>query len=296
MMPMLAGKAPAKVQFPVYVSPKLDGIRAICSEGKVLSRSLKPIPNRAIQAALSKAAVHGLDGELISGAPNAHNAMQASTSCVMTRDSTAYWNYHVFDLWHCPEAPFHKRWAQIKSIVPMLEDLGFPQIKLVPHHIVDSEKELLWNEAQYLEQGYEGIMIRQVNGPYKYGRSTTGEGYLLKLKRFEDHEAVIVDFDPKLHNANEQTRDERGYAKRSSHKENLVALDTLGALVVIDEKTKKKFKVGTGMDDQMRQHIWENRSKYLGATITYKSFPGGVKDLPRFPVFKAFRDRRDMSA
>jgi DNA ligase-1 len=294
MKPLLAAVAPAKLTFPLYVSPKLDGIRALCRNGSVLSRALKPIPNHHIQDTLSRKAFHGLDGELVVGPPSAPNAMQVTSSGVMSREGKPEFTYWVFDYWHDLGSTWDSRWATLRVDVPLLEEL-YPFVKLVPHRIVASEEELLAYEAVCLEQGYEGVMLRHPEGLYKYGRSTAREQYLMKLKRFVDSEAEIIDFDPKFHNANEQTRDERGYAKRSSHKENLVALDTLGALFVRDLKTNQTFRIGTGFDDELRWHIWKNRKKYLKAIVTYKSFPGGVKDAPRFPVFKAFRDRRDMS-
>lgn len=47
MKPMLAGKCEGleSLKYPVLVSVKLDGVRALVIGGKVMSRSLKPIPN-----------------------------------------------------------------------------------------------------------------------------------------------------------------------------------------------------------------------------------------------------------
>ena len=59
------------LQYPVYVTPKLDGIRCLFKGGVALSRTLKPIPNKSIQAWAKKHAkiLEGMDGELIVGSP-----------------------------------------------------------------------------------------------------------------------------------------------------------------------------------------------------------------------------------
>ena len=45
--PMLASPMELEhVRWPMYASVKLDGIRAVVRDGKLLSRSLKPIPNK----------------------------------------------------------------------------------------------------------------------------------------------------------------------------------------------------------------------------------------------------------
>ena len=58
-----------KLVYPVYASPKLDGIRCSIVDGKALSRSLKAIPNAHISRLLSCPELDGLDGELIIGEP-----------------------------------------------------------------------------------------------------------------------------------------------------------------------------------------------------------------------------------
>ena len=72
-----------------------------------------------------------------------------------------------------------------------------------------------------------------------------------------------VGFDERLHNANEATVDALGHTERSSHKENMIPMDTLGALVVESDKFGV-FQIGTGFDDSLRKWIWENRSDVWG--------------------------------
>lgn len=291
MKPMLAGKVEdvTKLRFPVVVSPKLDGVRAIVKDGVVLSRSLKPIPNKKVQSLFSR--FEYMDGELVVGDSNASDVYRKTVSGVMSEDGDPVLTFCVFDYIQCPESPFDKRYGSLRALVTVAQD---NRVQRVKQHKVTTSEQLLEIEADYTSLGYEGIMVRDPFGQYKYGRSTLKEGWLLKLKRFEDSEAEIVGFEELMHNHNEAKQNELGYTDRSSHKDNLFGGDTLGALVVVDCKTGVKFKIGTGFDAAQRLKIWEARGSLVGQLVTYKFFPVGVKEAPRHPVFKGFRDTKDM--
>jgi DNA ligase-1 len=96
--PMLAGKTDGKnLTFPVLASPKLDGVRAIIINGRVMSRSLKEIPNTHVQKLFGKKQYEGLDGELIVGAPTAPNVYRRTMSGVMSADEEPGVGFFVFD-------------------------------------------------------------------------------------------------------------------------------------------------------------------------------------------------------
>lgn len=294
MKPMLAVEAPKELKFPVYASPKLDGIRAVVKDGLLLSRSLKPIPNEFVQDALGHEALNGLDGELTVGPANAPNVMQATTSGVMSREGTPNFLFWVFDYWTHPTTPYRDRYENLRAgLKPGLLD-RFPHIRILTQTLINHSADLQEYENDIVSQGFEGVMVRSVDGPYKYGRSTAREGTLLKVKRFTDAEAVVIGLEERMHNANEATINALGRTERSSHKANLVPTGTLGALRVRDIKTGIEFNIGTGFDDPLRARLWSLGNALLGQVVTYKSFETGVKVAPRFPVFKGFRDARDL--
>lgn len=296
MKPMLAVDAPAELSYPLYASPKIDGVRAVIHNGSLLSRKLKLIPNAVVQGMLAHKEMNGLDGELTVGPANAPNVMQATMSGVMSRDGFPDFTYWVFDFWTAPKMPYSERYQIMQRADKDGVFAGQTKVVLLKQELITSKAELNAYERCMLNEGFEGVMVRKPNSPYKYGRSTAREGYLLKVKRFVDGEAVVIGFDERMHNANEATIDETGNTKRSTHAENMVPMDTLGALRVRDVVTNIEFGIGTGFDDNTRAIIWGARNHYLGKTVTYKHFAQvGVKDAPRFPVFKAFRDERDMS-
>jgi DNA ligase-1 len=282
--PMLAARPDvdmklSELKYPCLASPKLDGIRCCLIDRVAYSRRLKHIPNKYVRKKLST--VHyNLDGELMVG-----NSFQAVTSGIMSQDGEPDFTYYVFDIIGLLKT-FNTRYSLLKA-------LDLPSfVKVVPHKLIKSPEQLADYEKKQLAAGYEGVMVRDPIGPYKYGRSTMSERYLVKIKRFQDDEAKIIGFEELLSNQNEKKRNELGYAKRSNHKANMVPRDTLGALIVRNTQFGT-FNIGSGFDMEMRNLIWNNKRKFLGKLVKFKYQDYGIKDKPRGAVFLGIRDRRD---
>jgi DNA ligase-1 len=77
------------------------------------------------------------------------------------------------------------------------------------------------------------------------------------------------------------------------YEENLIPGDMLGVLQVRDVKTGVEFGLGSGFKEVDRHEIWQNKDKFMGRLVTYKYQAVGVKDKPRIPIFKGFRDHAD---
>lgn len=284
--PLLAVEADIdKLSFPRWVSPKLDGIRCIVIDGVGYSRSMKPIRNEFVQAMLGPE-YNNLDGELIVGDPAAKDCYSVTNSGVMSIKGEPDFKFHVFDTIG-DERPFGERFMSLSSRLGRLD-----RAVMVSHVHVGTAELLREIEEEFLDQGFEGLMSRCPKGRYKQGRSTLKEGILLKHKRFVDEEFEVIGFQQFMHNGNEATKDELGHTKRSTAKDGLVPVDTLGALIL--KHPLGQFGVGTGFTAKQRQEIWDNRENLLGAMAKIKHFPIGVKDFPRFPVFLGFRDKDDM--
>lgn len=280
-----------KIKYPVYASPKLDGIRCSIVDGKALSRTLKPIPNKHIYGQLSTSKLNGLDGELIVGSPTSPTCYNESVSNVMAFDKIPTYTYYVFDH-HEVSGSFARRFQEL------LASLGqwnkFPQICLLEQNMISNEDDMLAYEATKVEEGYEGIILRSPGAPYKFGRSTVKEGYLLKVKRFLDSEAEIIGFEEEMFNGNAAETNELGRTKRSTAAAGLSGKGTLGAFQVRDVETGVEFSIGTGLTAADRQHFWNRRDEYIGKLVKYKFFAVGVKVAPRHPVYLGIRDARDM--
>lgn len=293
MKPLLAGEVtdPTKLRFPILASPKYDGIRGLVTDGQLVSRTLKPIPNRHIRETLSLHILKGFDGELISG-----DSFQETTGNVMRHDGEPVFTYFVFDDFSDPSLGFAERLGNLRVRLSKI----FMQSNHLPMCIEEAPVYECadWEEVSrlfdgMLRDGFEGLMLRDPEGVYKFGRSTEREGILLKLKQFKDDEAAIVGFVELQHNGNEAKKDAFGRTKRSSSKAGKRGAGTLGALVMFHDEFGQ-FEIGTGFSAKQRQDIWDNRPDYLGKLAKFRYQPDGMKDKPRIPSFQGIRHPDDM--
>jgi DNA ligase 1 len=290
--PLLAAKGSIMmVEFPAAVSPKIDGLRCITTPAGPVSRTLKPIRNKEINAVLSTIKQY-LDGELVAAGGN----FQQSTTAVMKADSTAEWEYHIFDILDPSfdePLPFSERYRQLEQL---FESGKLPaQCRLVPNDYIYTQDALEELHQEHMAAGFEGSMVRAPKGTYKFGRSTEKEGTLLKLKQFSDAEATIIGFEELMHNDNEAITNALGHTERSSHKENKRPSGMLGAFVLRShENPDITFRCGTGLTEQQRHDYWQNKDELLGQLLKYKFFDFGIKDAPRHPVVLGIRHPDDI--
>lgn len=273
------------LRYPVLASVKLDGIRCVVIDGVAMSRNLKPIKNKWVQECIGRPEYNGLDGELIVGDIFAKDCYRQTNSGVMKEAGKPDFAYHVFDRFDMPEFQFQTRLGSLPSL---------PFVKLVDHWEIESEYQLISLEAEMLDRGAEGLMVRSLDGKYKNGRSTEKEGILGKLKRFADAEYEVVGYVERMENQNEKVTDALGHSKRSSHQENKVGRGDLGAIIC---KTPEglEFNCGSGFNDADRAKLWAIKDNGLiGRIAKIKHFDYGVKDRVRFPTFLGFRSPGDM--
>ena len=95
MKPMLSGKLSSldKLFFPCYCTPKFDGIRCLIKDGVAVSRTLKPIRNKHVQAML-KGLPDGLDVELMLEYTANFSEIY---SAILLEDGEPKFSYLVFD-------------------------------------------------------------------------------------------------------------------------------------------------------------------------------------------------------
>lgn len=275
-------------KYPMYLSEKLDGIRCIVFGGVGYSRSLKPIPNAYIQSYFKQHAeiLEGLDGEIIVGDKNAPDVFNQSTSGVMRQSGEPDFTFYVFDMYH--PADYVTRIGKIPTSLP-------DRVQFLPSIYIENEKEVDKYEAEFLAIGAEGVMLRDPDGQYKCGRSGTKTPELQKVKRFVDNEFEIIGWEPKYHNTNEAKTNELGRTERSTAKDGMVALDTMGSLILRTSKGDV-FNCGSGMTDAIREDLWERRESLLGQLAKVKYFDvGNGYNVPRFPVLVGIRHKDDIS-
>jgi DNA ligase-1 len=211
----------------------------------------------------------------------------------------AAWTYMVFDIWNHSGTNAERR-AALEGMAATLAGYGV-NIRVVPTWEVADLAELELIEAECLKQGLEGVIARKPEARYKFGRSSPKNGPLWKIKRFIDFEAEVIGVYEKMHNDNVAMTNALGRTERSTAKAGLRPAGTLGGfkLRAINGPAEGiEFRCGTGFDDEQRRDLWRaymdcavrQTNTPIGRVAKIKSFPIGVKDKPRFPVFLGFRD------
>ena len=287
--PMLASKCerPDLLPFPVLATPKLDGIRCLKIGGKALTRSYKPISNRFAREWIEANLPDGLDGELMLR----DGTFSETTGAIGRRDGQPDFIFHVFDyVTDSVTTPYAERmnrlaalpdWVRIVKVLPLL---------------VRNVAELAAYEEECFAAGYEGVMVRTPHSPYKCGRSTEREAWLLKIKRFEDAEAVVLEPYEGMTNQNAAEQDAFGRTKRSLAQAGMIGRGELGGFIVRHIETGVEFRLGYnhvvgGID---RVTLWMKREVLVGKVVKFSHQPSGAKEAPRFPKFIGFRESWDM--
>lgn len=286
-----------KLKFPLLIGPKYDGIRAVTKDKGLLSNTLKLLPNRLLQS-MGKALPLGIDLEVCLTNPDGSLCpFNEITSWVMSQDKSIpqgkNLSLFVFDWFLDPSLPYTER-------LEKLSELELPSFATIaPSSLVNSVDELSYHHKMNLDLGYEGSILRSLDGLYKFGRSTLKEQYCLKLKPYEDTEGTIVGFEPRYINLEVSQVDERGLLKKGKKKANLSSLDMVGVIILKSEKFSQPVRVGTGFNHELAKKMFDNPSEYLGKIVKFSYLPSQSKtaylESPRHPSFLGFRDSMDLT-
>ncbi len=265
IQPMLAGDG-KKVKLPLRfdVQRKYDGVRTmkvvINGEQKLLSRGNKIYSVQHIEDELKKYFPLDMmtDGELYChGVP-----LQKILSWVKRPQiDSLKLEYHIYDI------PSSKIWAERKAILNM--SINIPKnscIKIVQTYSVNSMDELIKLHDQFIQEGYEGAIIRINGKEYEFGKRSK---YLLKWKMFEDTEFKIVGI-------------ESGSGKMEDCAIFICKND-------INDKTFKVVPIGT---IESKKEMMD--SSNIGKFLTVK-FKGRSEDgIPKIAVGKTIRIPEDL--
>ena len=236
-----------------WVSEKLDGVRALWDGQALHSRSGNRF-NAPPWFVEGFPPTH-LDGELWMGRGTFEKLSGVVRRHTPVDEDWRQVRFMVFDLPAHP-ADFNGRLERMKQIFASLDS---PRIGLVEQRRIASQDALMELLDEVTELGGEGLMLRKADSFHSAGRSAD----LLKLKRHEDAEAIVVAHLP-------------GKGKFAG---------MLGALLV-ETPDGRRFRLGTGFTDEERRH-----PPPLGSTVTYKHYGKTNTGLPRFASFLRVRDR-----
>jgi len=256
---------------PVYIQPKLDGVRCLFTKDGAFSRTGKQFKNLAhIELALISFFKQNpdviLDGELYNH--KLKNDFEKIISLVRKQKPTAddrldaqhLVQFHVYDYFDGVLYDSYKTRMQ-QLVTSTIYDA---QIKYVPAKLVDSYNYARDLHVDFLDQGYEGSIIR-LDGLYKHGRSYD----LMKFKDFSDTEATIVDY-------------VAGKGKRTG---------TLGKFIMLDDEgIQFGCPPGKGYSYKDLAAMLDNVHDYIGQRATFTYFQKTNAGSYRHPLFKCIRN------
>ncbi len=282
----------ASLRYPAFLSPKIDGMRALGKSSRLLSSSLSAFPNDHLNRMMSDFGLHGIDGEIVVGEPYGQDVLRRTMSGITSQQGEPDFMLYAFDMWDSP-AGFRDRQVALQERIHNLTHRARSRVRVVPQVLVELPGEAAQLEDTWLEMGFEGAMYRSPDGRYKFGRCTWREANVLKIKRFEDAEAVLVGLDEAMANGNGLAPSGR----RSTHRAGLLGKGELGMLHAMDLRTGAAIRVGPGrLTKTERVAIFRDPDRFMKRIFTYKHFPHGRHEAARHPTFKCWRDPIDLSA
>ena len=254
----------------VYIQPKLDGVRCLFTKDGAFSRNHKQFMNvkhieMALKSFFDQHPNVTLDGELYNHKLK-HN-FEKIISLVRKQkptdtdrlDAQHLVQFHCYDYIDDDNQSYAERQANLTC-----SNIYDAQVKYVQAKRVSSYEQARDIHAQYLEDGYEGSIIR-LNGLYKQGRSYD----LMKFKDFSDTEATIVGY-------------EIGKGKRSG---------TLGKFLMLDDEgVKFGCPPGKGYTYKDLADMLKNIDQFIGKRATFTYFQRTNAGSYRHPLYKGLRD------
>jgi DNA ligase 1 len=248
---------------------KLDGLRMVVIDGMAYTRNGHRITSvehilQALPQGLRDSYV--LDGEVMGA-----DFDETSGSVRQQQSTKDHLVYNVFDMvllseWREQETkPLRVRkenlaWLSAQQLpgIKVVQWVELPEGEVAPGRLLKARD-------IYMKHGFEGAMVKDMNAPYQFKRSTA----MLKVKKMETADGTIVGF-------------EEGKGKCKG---------VLGALKV--EVEGVVTSVGGGYSDSQREDFWKRRKDLIGRMmeVQYQNF---TKDgRLRFPVFVRFRPDKE---
>jgi DNA ligase-1 len=282
-LPMLAHefeKHKSHVSYPVFVQPKLDGVRCLAfweevfvdgelrREVKLLSRGGKeyslPHVQEALHSILPPDTV--FDGELYIHGETLQGINRLVKKFRVGPDGTTRIQYHVYDAFQTGslQTPFSERLASLRSIFSDKEE-GI--VRFVRTDEVSSAQEVYQKMGEFIGLNYEGAIVRKPQGPYELGYRSRS---LLKVKTFFDAEFRIV-----------------GHSFGTGRAEKSVVWQCI-------TEDGKLFSVVPRGTIEEREAWGAHAKKYYGKLLTVRFWNRTEDNVPQFPVGVAIRLEEDL--
>lgn len=272
LLPMLAHKfGDGEIEkYPVHVQPKLDGVRCLAfwDSGRIelLSRSGKPynVPHVAeiVSKFLPKDAM--FDGELYVHGMTLQNTISLVKRNRPESTKVKYWVYDFPS-----EGTWEERFKELCKVFKKAPDNHGRITKTVKTDEAHSDTDVWDWMKKYNERGFEGAIVRLLDGAYEFGYRSDS---LLKVKKFQDSEYEVIGA-------------EHGVGKFQNC-----------AVFVCRTSEGKEFRVTPKATQEERERFLTEHASYIGKMYTVRFFDLTDDGVPRFPVGIVFRDEADLPA
>ena len=247
-----------KIQYPVIVQPKIDGVRMVWSANlqAAITRNGKRIYNVPhIEQSLKMLQVDGFDGEIYQKGldfETINGLVRRSRNLIETE--LEYW---VFD-WIHSSLPCKRRLEDLQKKLTEHPEIALTKIKRVPWDYAKDQAEVYRFMNRWVQEGFEGVMVRDPQAMYQFRRTQA----LLKLKPWKFATAKVLGW----------------IAGKGKHE------GSVGALEIQAENGSWKCEVGTGFKDDERTLSYFD-SFFSNRLIQIKYQELSKYGVPRFPVF-----------
>jgi DNA ligase-1 len=261
----------------IYLQPKLDGLRLIANKDGLWTRNgkeYKSIPHiyEALKPLFKYNPKYIFDGEVYADkfANDFNKICSLAKKTKPTKEdlveAAAHIEYHIYDFPFWDDV-FSARHKELKKV------LGFtkknPILQLVETHKANSENEIVGFYENFVEEGYEGAMIR-LDAKYEQKRTKS----LLKYKEFKDGEYRIVGMN-------------EGVGNRSGGAGNVVC-EKLDRTPFFDGE--RTFDCNIKGSRELCKEMLAKKDDYIGKVGTVKYFNLTPDGKPRFPYFMGLRE------
>jgi len=269
----------------IAIEPKLDGIRCFAivknNQATIYARSGKIISNfdKTIGKELSLLDDGCYDGEIM-GEDFTSLMRQAYRKEKIELDGTylSLFDYLPLSEWQSKKAVlscfdrYDMLFCKLTGTEPVSTGMGsdipkidYKYLKLTRRSYISTSLEAIQRiHDSYVDQGYEGAMIKDIEAVYKFGRGWE----VMKYKAFHDVDLEIKQL-------------LEGTGKHSSK---------LGSVVVCFKGVD--VQVGSGLSDELREKIWKNKELFIGRMIEVRYQEVTPDGSLRFPTFVCFRNDR----
>ena len=241
------------------MSEKLDGVRAYWNGRQLISRNGHAFS--APEWFTKGFPKFELDGELWIGRAQ----FEETVSIVRKAKPHDGWKKVSYQIFEVPNqlGDFLMRLGVLESY---LSNTSAPYLHIIQQDRVSSSKEVQNFLNQMIEQGGEGIVLRDPNIKYHAGRSN----HALKVKLKQDSECTVQ-------------RYTQGKGKYLGLVGALICQLQDGTFMSLSEQ-ERIIKIGSGLNDSQRRY-----PPKVGTVVTFQYMGLTKKGLPRFPVFLRIR-------